>query len=186
MTTLVVILGPSGAGKSTLLRRARSLRNATTFEVIDPLKNHIEETYGLPLGSLNDATIKATECPGVGLTYQQILERSFEFWRGVDPNYGARMLGWQLRNALCNGNKEVWVSGIRSVGEAWEVLDAVRDSYGVSLRVHRLEPRDPSKVRPTDRYAQDIEQWLPSRLTTPPELSYDAATWGSYLGELAR
>jgi hypothetical protein len=180
---IVVVLGPTGSGKSTTLEKAWELRfEACCFEAIDPLKNHLEETYGLSLGSLNTQEGKAAFVGTTGKTFQEVLVASFKFWKGVDPGYGAAMLRSQLRQTHPSW-AEVWVSGVRSVAEAQVILDHVTENEGNLVCV-----RFTGEGIETDRDLDEITEMLGGRVILGPlDLGFDLtenAAWSDFLGTI--
>jgi hypothetical protein len=181
---IVVVLGPTGSGKSTTLEKAWELRFGTCcFEAIDPLKNHLEETYGLSRGSLNTQEGKAEFVGNTGKTFQEVLVASFKFWKGVDPGYGAAMLRSQLRR-IHHSWAEVWVSGVRSVAEAQAILDHVAD-----INCDLVCVRFPGEGIETDRDLDEITEMLGGRVILGPlDLGFNLTenvAWSGFLDNIA-
>jgi len=160
---LIVILGNSQAGKSTLVSEINKKFCCVNISPIAPLKNHLEVTFNLPKGALEDYEYKSKKLPSGKYTYQGLLEDTFHFWQKHEPLYSTYMLESQLIN-FAKGlhdieemgleNELACISSVRFPEEANRILE-VSKVYNLPVLALNIV-RESSNKLSTDCYLEKI------------------------------
>lgn len=113
--TVLLLIGETKSGKTTLSKEFSSELKYTHIHCIGPTKRLLEQTFNLPVGSLDDQSTKTLTVPGAKtpeFTYQQALADLFHFWDDrIGGSYGANSL---LNQITSSPNHKFIVDSVRN------------------------------------------------------------------------
>lgn len=92
MHSFIIFHGLSKSGKTSCCYFLKDKFKIPRVTPIDRYKEFIEEVYGLYKGFLNFHSKKRELIPGTEWTWEDLLVKSFHFYRSLDPGFSSKLL----------------------------------------------------------------------------------------------